>query len=290
MRGAYSRNTSSGVSFSGKGATMRRLAGAGRNNHYHILIAPPRRPCSRQGFSSARNRADERLVPNLPHERRSTMAIRATLFDFDGTLADSFAPITASTNHVRTSYGLPPLPEAEVRKYVGYGLTHLMTDLVPGAPADEAVERYRAHHATVMLAQTRLMPGVAEIIPELARRGLCLGVCSNKRVEFTRKLVQALGLQEYFACVLGPDDVGNRAKPDPAMLLEGLGRLGVSPAEAVYVGDMLVDVQTGRAAGVPVWLICYDGTGEFAPVDGAAPDRVLHSFAELTTLLAPVRK
>jgi len=214
--------------------------------------------------------------------------MKAVLFDFDGTLADSFAAIAASTNFVRASYGLPPLPEAEVRKYVGYGLTHLMTDLVPGAPVDEAVGRYRTHHATVMVAQTRLMPGVAEVIPELARRGLCLGVCSNKRVEFTRQLVRAFGLHEYFTCVLGPDDVGNRAKPDPAMLLEGLRRLEVSPTEAVYVGDMLVDVQTGRAAGVPVWIVSTDGTGEFAPVDGVAPDRVLRSFAELPNLLASV--
>src|SRR5437868_6157744 len=147
------------------------------------------------------------------------MPIKAALFDFDGTLADSFAAITASTNHVRAGYGLPPLPESEVRRYVGYGLANLMADLVPDAPVDEAVARYRAHHARVMVAETRLMPGVARTIPELARRGYKLGVCSNKRVEFTRELVRALGLHEYFACVLGPDDVGNRAKPDPAMLL-----------------------------------------------------------------------
>ena len=120
-----------------------------------------------------------------------------------------------------------------------------MADLVPGAPVDEAVARYRAHHATVMLAQTRLMPGVAEAIPELARRGLRMGVCSNKRVEFTRELVDALGLGEYFACVLGPDDVGGRAKPDPAMLLEGLTRLGVSAVR----GSLCWGHDRGRANG-----------------------------------------
>ena len=214
------------------------------------------------------------------------MPITAVLFDFDGTLADSFAAITASTNHVRASYGLPPLAEAEVRGYVGYGLDNLMADLVPGAPVDEAVARYRAHHAAIMISQTRLMPGAAEAIPELARRGLRLGVCSNKRVEFTRALVSALGLGEYFTCVLGPDDVGGRAKPDPAMLLEGLNRLGISAPEALYVGDMIVDVQTARAADITVWIISNDGTGEFVPVDGGPrPDHVLRSLAELPALL-----
>ncbi|MBN9119620.1 MAG: HAD-IA family hydrolase [Planctomycetes bacterium] len=162
-----------------------------------------------------------------------------------------------------------------------------MADLVPVAPVDEAVARYREHHARVMVPQTRLMPGAAEALPELARRGLCLGVCSNKRVEFTRELVRALGLNEYFACVLGPDDVGGRAKPDPAMLLEGLARLGASAADALYVGDMVVDVQTARAAGIAVWIISNDGTGEFVPVEGEPrPDHVLRSLAELPDLLS----
>jgi 2-phosphoglycolate phosphatase len=214
--------------------------------------------------------------------------MKAVLFDFDGTLVDSFAAIAASTNYVRASYGLPPMAEAEVRRYVGYGLDNLMADLVPVAPVDEAVARYREHHATVMFTQTRLMPGTAETIPELARRGLRLAVCSNKRVEFTRQLVHALGLGEYFACVLGPDDVAGRAKPDPAMLLEGLTRLRVSASESLYVGDMIVDVQTARAAGVPVWIISADGTGEFVPVEGEPrPDRVLRSLAELPALLPP---
>lgn len=212
------------------------------------------------------------------------MPIIAALFDFDGTLADSFAAITSSTNHTRAHYGLPPLPEADVRKYVGYGLANLMTDLVPGAPVDEAVAVYRTHHAGVMISETKLMPGVAETIPELARRGFRLGVCSNKRVEFTRELVHALGLSEYFACVLGPDDVGQRAKPDPAMLLEGLTRLKVSASEAVFVGDMIVDVQTGKAAGVPVWLVLPDGNEISASVE-ETPNHVLSSFAQLLNLL-----
>jgi phosphoglycolate phosphatase len=213
--------------------------------------------------------------------------MKAALFDFDGTLADSFAAITASTNHVRAGYGLPRLSEAEVRAFVGYGLPHLMETLVPAAPVDEAVARYREHHQTAMLAGTRLMPGVAEAIPELARRGYRMAVCSNKRVEFTRQLVDALGLGPHFAAVLGPEDVAGRPKPDPAMLLEGLTRLKVSPAEAVYVGDMAIDVHTAKAAGVPVWLVLGGAAGHESAT-AAGPDRVLAGFADLLNLLPKV--
>lgn len=215
------------------------------------------------------------------------MPISAVLFDFDGTLADSFGAITASTNFTRESYGLPALPHAIVRTYVGYGLSKLLSDLVPGAPVDEAVARYREHHERTMEGATKLLPGVGETVPELARRGYKLAVCSNKRVEFTRRLVAALGLAPYFAHVLGPDDVQQRAKPDPAMVLEGLTRLSVSANESVYIGDMVVDVQTARAANVPVWLVPpgTDAPTAEPPVEGDRPDRVLRSFAELLDLL-----
>jgi 2-phosphoglycolate phosphatase len=212
------------------------------------------------------------------------MPTSVVLFDFDGTLADSFDAITASTNHVRKLYGLEHLPEDLIRRRVGFGLEHLMQDLVPNAPTEEAVTRYREHHAATMLAGTRLMPGVAETLGTLHERGLRLGVCSNKRVEFTRQLVAALGLGRYFGAVLGPDDVEGRAKPDPSMLLEGVRRLEGSPAESLYVGDMAVDVDAARAGGLPVWLV-LGGAAVREDVLQAAPDRVLEMFADIAKYL-----
>jgi phosphoglycolate phosphatase len=209
---------------------------------------------------------------------------KAALFDFDGTLADSFAAITASTNHVRAAYGLVPLAEDAVRRYVGYGLSHLLRELVPDADPAAAVALYREHHRTVMAAGTRLMPGVGRTVPELARRGFRLAVCSNKRVEFTRQLVDDFGLAVHFGAILGPEDVENRPKPDPVMLLEGCHRLGVSPAESIYVGDMAIDVHTARAAGIAVWLV-PGGAMSVEAAATAGPDRVLSGFAELLDLL-----
>lgn len=212
------------------------------------------------------------------------MTIRAALFDFDGTLADSFAAITASTNHVRERYGLPRVTEDVIREYVGLGLPNLMETMVPVAPTAEAVAVYREHHPSVMLAGTRLLPGVSETLPALHRAGVRMAVCSNKAVAFTRSLVKTLGIADYFAAVLGPDDVAGRPKPDPAMLLEGLSRLGVSKDESVYVGDMWIDVDAARAAGIPVWLVLGGASGGKSATD-AGPDKVLNGFAELWELL-----
>jgi phosphoglycolate phosphatase len=212
------------------------------------------------------------------------MPIRAALFDFDGTLADSFLAIAQSTNYVRIRFGLPPLEEAVVRTYVGFGLAHLMRELVPGADPGEAVRRYREHHPSVMLTGTKFMPGVGETIPDLHRRGYRLGVCSNKAVHFTKQLIESFGFASMMSAVLGPEDVNGRAKPDPAMLLLGLERLGVSKSEAVYVGDMSIDVHTAQAAGVPVWLV-PGGAAGLESAAAAGPDRVLTGFSELLDLL-----
>lgn len=218
----------------------------------------------------------------MPESNRPS-EIRAVLFDFDGTLADSFSAITASTNHVRESYGLPPLDQPTVMRYVGFGLENLLENLAPGAPLAEAVERYREHHTPAMLSDTKLIPGVLETVAELQTRGYRMAVCSNKKVAFTKQLVEILGIGSHFDAVLGPDDVGT-PKPDPAMLLEALNRLGATAEQAVYIGDMAIDVHTAKAAGIPVWLVPGGAAGMESATD-AGPDRVLDQFADLLQLL-----
>ena len=214
--------------------------------------------------------------------------IRGVLFDFDGTLADSFAAIAASTNSVRASFGLPAMTVETVRKYVGLGLGHLLAELCPGCDRSVAVARYRAHHPSVMLAGTKLFPGVREALALLHRRGYPMGVCSNKAVAFTRTLVDKLGLSDVLPVVLGPEDVA-APKPDPAMLLEGCRRLGVPPSEGLYVGDMVVDVLAAKAAGLPVWLVNVGLAGTEDPRP-AGPDRILADFAELAELLPALER
>jgi 2-phosphoglycolate phosphatase len=210
------------------------------------------------------------------------MPHRAVLFDFDGTLADSFDAIIASVNFVRQSFGLEALPDGVIRKYIGHGLLQLIHDLVPGATFEDAIARYREHHARTMEAGTRLFPEVLPTLIELTRRGYKLAVCSNKAVGFTRQLVKMLHVDGMFAEVLGPEDVDNRPKPDPAMLLEGCRRLGVSPTDAVYIGDMTVDVLAGNAAGIPVWLVHVGLVGDGI---AKAPAKTLGTFAEMLEYL-----
>jgi 2-phosphoglycolate phosphatase len=209
---------------------------------------------------------------------------RAIVCDFDGTLADSYAGITASVNFVRASHRLPPVSEADVRPHVGRGPTHLLVHTVPAGDPEANVALYRKHHPSVMFSGTRLFPGVASTLKRLHEAGLKLAICSNKPVVFTKQLVEHFGLAPCFNAVVGPEDAP-RPKPAPDMLLEAMKRLAVTPAETLYVGDMTVDIATARAAGVSVWVI-PSGSDSPDSLAAAKPDRILGDFAELASLVA----
>src|SRR5438309_319911 len=103
----------------------------------------------------------------------------AVLFDFDGTLADSYAAIAASVNHVRNVRGLPALSVAEVKRHVGRGADYLLTHTVPGGHLADDLAAYRLHHPSVMMALTQFLPGAAALLPALHQRSKKLGLCSN---------------------------------------------------------------------------------------------------------------
>jgi phosphoglycolate phosphatase len=204
---------------------------------------------------------------------------RSVLFDFDGTLGDSYPAIAASVNHVRARHHLGPLSVDEVRRHVGRGVEYLLAHTVPGSHLAADVAAYRDHHPSVLRSGTRLMPGAAEALETLHNRGLRLGVCSNKPVAFTRELLAYLGVAAWLDVVLGPEDVA-RPKPAPDMLLAAIDRLHLKPGEVLYVGDMSVDVQAARAAGVAVWIV-PTGSDDPQTVARAAPDRLLPDLGAL---------
>jgi phosphoglycolate phosphatase len=204
--------------------------------------------------------------------------LRAVVFDFDGTLADSYEGITASVNHIRAHRGLAPITVAEVRKHVGHGPGHLLVHTVGVGDLEENAALYRAHHPGVMKQGTRLLPGAAESLAALKKRNLKLGLCSNKPIAYTRELLTFLGIA-CFDVVLGPEDVA-QPKPAPDMLLAALARLAVSADEALYIGDMTVDIAAARAAGVGVWSV-PTGSDDFATLESSRPDRLLKQLSDL---------
>jgi phosphoglycolate phosphatase len=214
---------------------------------------------------------------------RAFLEVRGIVFDLDGTLIDSYAAITESLNRAMIAAGLDPLSEERVRGMVGLGLETLVTRAMGAARVEEGVRRFREHYDRICVARTSLLPQVAETVPELDSRGYRLAVATNKPSYFARRLLDGLGIGEHFAAVLGPDNVVNR-KPHPEMVLRALEEMGLSVGEAVYVGDMEVDIQTARAGGLPV-VVLPTGSREAEVLRAHDPDLFLEEFRDLLTVL-----
>jgi HAD superfamily hydrolase (TIGR01509 family) len=159
---------------------------------------------------------------------------------------------------------------------------------VPDSDPVKDLALYRAHHPSVLRSGTLLLPGVLETLTALLTAGFNLAVCSNKPRPFTVTLVDFLGLAPLLKVVIGPEDAP-RLKPAPDMLIAALAQLSVARDEALYVGDMTVDIETARAAGVTVWSVPTGSDTEEALI-AAQPDRLLHRFSDLLELRTQQRQ
>ena len=180
-------------------------------------------------------------------------AIRAVLFDLDGTLIDSAPDLAGAANRLRAEHGLPPLPYEALRPMVGAGARGMLGvafGVAPGEPRFEALrEAFLALYQRDMLRETRVFDGVERLLQWLEGAGLPWGIVTNKHERFALPVVAGLGLRERAACLVAGDTTPH-AKPHPGPLLEAARRAGVPPEACVYVGDDLRDVQAGRAAGM----------------------------------------
>ena len=212
--------------------------------------------------------------------------IRGVIFDFDGTLIDSYEAIAGSLNEVCSAFSRPPLGLEEVRGMVGHGLEQLIEKAVGPEKVEEGVRLFRHSYATSCESQTQLLPRVKETLEELERRGYEMAIATNKPSNFARIILKSLEIEHLFAEVLGPNDV-DKPKPDPEMLELIMMRIGLGPEEVVYIGDMILDIQVARRAGVSVFALPTGSASREALLEGR-PDRLLKRFSDLLTHLPTV--
>jgi len=224
----------------------------------------------------------------IPDMRR----VRAVVFDLDGTLIDSYDAIAESLNHALAALDFPPVPIDVVRSLVGRGLESLIDRAMRrGGPAegpdtatiDEAVRLFRKRYDAICVDRTSLLPGVKPTLDALKERGYRLSVATNKPSYFAVRLLDALGVGRCLDTVMGPDLV-SRPKPDPEMVITALARMGVAAGEALYVGDMPIDVETARAAGLPV-IVMPTGSSGREELASSGADLVLDDVSGLLDLL-----
>ncbi|MFP4473536.1 MAG: HAD family hydrolase [Candidatus Omnitrophota bacterium] len=171
------------------------------------------------------------------------------IFDLDGTLIDAYPAVQESLNYTLRQCGLAEVDDETIRRTVGWGDRHLIASFTGEERADEAVKIYREHHAGSLTRGSALLPGAGELLSELRSCGYRLAVASNRPKAFSLIVARHLGIARMFDRILCGDEL-KQGKPHPAILEELLEYFDLRPEDALYVGDMVIDVQTGKGAGV----------------------------------------
>ena len=176
------------------------------------------------------------------------------VFDLDGTLLDTLADLGDSVNAALAAAGHPPRSYEEYKSIIGRGFRDLLTRSLPptacsDAEVDAAMADFLRFYAQNYQRKTRPYPGIETVLADLRRKGVMLGVNSNKRDDYTASLIRKNFPDIPFVGVHGERD-GTPKKPDPKAALALASLMGVPPDKVVYIGDSKTDILTGKNAGM----------------------------------------
>ena len=207
------------------------------------------------------------------------------VFDLDGTLIDTAPDLIDTLNVVFARAGLAPVEYGRARNMIGGGARRmiesgLLSESRQASPdeIDRMFDEFIAHYAAHIADRSRPFPGLEAALDELAARECRFAVCTNKLERLSRLLLDALGLSNRFAAICGQDTFKIQ-KPNPEILRRTIAAAGGTPSRAIMVGDSGTDIDTARAAGVPMVAVEF-GYRE-PPVARLRPDRLIGHFSEL---------
>ena len=208
---------------------------------------------------------------------------RAVLFDLDGTLVDSYAALADAVNFVRRQHGLDALSESTIREFVGEGIEKLLQRAFDGHVPDGVQTAFERRYDEICCTGSHVLADVESTLETLNTLGVEMAVCTNKPSTFSRKILEFLNLASFFRAIIGPDLTGAR-KPEASHVLETLKATACQPADALFVGDMPIDVRAARNCGIDVAVVAT-GSSTSEALRASAPDHYLDRFSDLVGIV-----
>jgi 2-phosphoglycolate phosphatase len=218
----------------------------------------------------------------LERRRRDVVALRALLFDVDGTLLDTRDAWIAAFDEGLASVCSHAMPGREGARWIGTPIEAIYADRcgLSGDDLSRAVAEFQRSEAASLRDGVRPFAGIADMLSSL--RGWSLATVTNKRTDTTREALRLAGLSEAFEVVLGGDAV-RRKKPAPDPVLQAAEALRVPVAACAVVGDTENDVRAGREAGAMTIGVTW-GYGSRARLEDAGVAFLVETPAALPPL------
>ncbi|MFA6281050.1 MAG: HAD family hydrolase [Candidatus Omnitrophota bacterium] len=204
------------------------------------------------------------------------------IFDLDGTLADAYRAIEKSLNFTLQNLGLRRVTFEEAKRKVGRGDKAFMETFFPESAISKALLIYRAHHKKALKSHSKLRPYAKELLRGLKRKHKIIAIASNRPSFYTNLILKSLGIKRYFDFVLCADEIKSN-KPNPKILNVILKKFKVRKSDAVFVGDMDIDLETAKRAKMDVVFI-EGGSSHLRAVRKYKNKKVISSLKEILSL------
>lgn len=218
--------------------------------------------------------------------------VKLIMFDLDGTLLDTAPQIAQAANKMLAALDLPMLSQAQISTYIGEGVQTLikrcLTVHLNVEPDLDILNRGLAIFQecyAANVADSQAFNTVLPTLQKLQQLGYRLACVTNKPEKFALPLLKKASIDRFLECVVCGDTLP-RKKPDPMPLLHLCEKLGVSPLQAMMVGDSDTDIQAARAAGCLVVTVPY-GYNQGRSIDVDTVDATIDEMVALVDLLEP---
>jgi len=212
--------------------------------------------------------------------------IKLVIFDLDGTLVDAYKAVANSLNYTLTQLDCPLIDDDIIKRTVGWGDRHLIGTFVAREDIDKALSIFRQHHARALKKGTTMLPGARKLLNDFKAKKYALAVASNRPTRFTQIILKHLNMRDLFDYVLCADKVA-RPKPEADILERILKKFSLTPDEALYVGDMAIDVQTGNRAGIKTVAV-MTGSSTRDEIATLKPFRIIDEIAQVAGIVEEV--
>jgi len=230
---------------------------------------------------------EDRIIDTPAIKGAQLENVRAVIFDFDYTLADSSRGVVECVNYAMGRLGLLPVSAEAACRTIGLSLPDTFVALVGperAAQADQFTRLFVERADQVIVGLTVVFSTVPGVLSSLRERGLSPAIVSTKYRYRIEDILQRDGLLDAFDLIVGGDDVA-RQKPHPESLLKAMDALDSAPTSTLYVGDSLTDARTAQAAGVP-FVAVLSGKTPRAAFDAYPFYAILPSIEQVPRLLA----
>lgn len=225
--------------------------------------------------------------------------LQLVTIDLDGTLVDSIADLHAAVVRMQAELDHEPASLEMVRCWVGNGIERLVHRALTGSMDNDAekvlysraIESFSRAYAELNGAHSSLYSGVVQGLEWFTAHDVPLVCVTNKAGQYSRPLLEALGIADYFRHHIAGDDVAEK-KPHPAALLKAMALCNASASQSVMIGDSLHDIRAARAAGFTMIGVSYgynhgQAISELCGTD--RPDFIIDSFSELPDCIRKIK-